>query len=454
MSYIMHFNKNHDKLGRFTFGDGNGDGVIGKADPNSYRTPELDKKYSELEKTGLIKNLQNSDLKWLGADSTEKDADTKWGKDVADAVRLGVEAMRSLPEFDFIDPGDFEEKDILSQFLLGDWSEQNAYPEVAYLASKGFNKDQIVKAFHDADEMYSKNNEFFKAYTGYPDNDNYTKYSDKAYDMEPYKGIYSMADRAYEINNDNPGFLGEFANKCVELAKEVKHSDMSSDYLEHFNPRHDPKTGRFDFAPGSSNLTSSTSAFPKERYGGESRSNYVKSMRDRYQSEGFSKGKARSMAKEAAKANKLYTDQFNVNLRGYNNKAQKAIKAYEKGDANKYTKEYKKLLESYRWMSINDKMLAQSYELGKANFEPVWKKLVDAYTFGGAIPGTAKAFADFRDTGKNKWTGADKMGKIFKDARAETTKQMKMDYVTLHPDEAVEQYMLVSKLEDVLYGKE
>ena len=446
----MHFNKNHDKLGRFTFGDGNGDGVIGKADPNSYRTPELDKKYSELEKTGIIKDLNNSNLKWIGVGEDE----AKWGNDVAKSVKLGVEAMRSLPEFDWFDPGDYEERDVLSSFLLSDWSEQNAYPEAAYLASKGYSVKQIADFFRSASDMYDKNEEYFRAYTGYPDNDDYHKYSDKAYNTSPYQGIYNMADRATMMHPDSNGDLYKFTEKCVELAKNIEHSDMFSDYLEHFNPRHDPKTGRFDFAPGSSNLTSSTSAFPKERYGGESRSNYVKNMRDRYQSEGFSKGKARSMAKEAAKANKLYTDQFNVNLRGYNNKAQKAIKAYEKGDANKYTKEYKKLLESYRWMSINDKMLAQSYELGKANFEPVWKKLVDAYTFGGVIPGTAKAFADFRDTGKNKWTGADKMGKIFKDARAETTKQMKMDYVTLHPDEAVEQYMLVSKLEDVLYGKE
>lgn len=50
--YLVHYNKNHDKkTGRFTFGDGNGDGVS----PDSYRTKELDKTYSELEKTGVLK---------------------------------------------------------------------------------------------------------------------------------------------------------------------------------------------------------------------------------------------------------------------------------------------------------------------------------------------------------------------------------------------------------------
>ena len=49
--YLVHYNKNHDKrTGRFTFGDGNGDGVS----PDYYRTPELDKKYDELKKTGIF----------------------------------------------------------------------------------------------------------------------------------------------------------------------------------------------------------------------------------------------------------------------------------------------------------------------------------------------------------------------------------------------------------------
>lgn len=47
MSYLIHFNRNHDKLGRFDFGDGDGDGTINER-----------KRIKELQK------LEDKDNKW------------------------------------------------------------------------------------------------------------------------------------------------------------------------------------------------------------------------------------------------------------------------------------------------------------------------------------------------------------------------------------------------------
>jgi len=348
----MHFNKNHDKLGRFTFGDGNGDGVIGKADPNSYRTPELDKKYSELEKTGIIKDLNNSNLKWIGVGEDE----SKWGNDVAKSVKLGVEAMRSLPEFDWFDPGDYEERDVLSSFLLSDWSEQNAYPEAAYLASKGYSVKQIADFFRSASDMHDKNEEYFRAYTGYPDNDDYHKYSDKAYDTSPYQGIYNMADRATMMHPDSNGDLYKFTEKCVELAKNMEHSDMSGNYLEHFNPNHDPKTGQFTFAVGGG---------ARENYDGKKKSVYAKEMAEQYRQNGYSKLRSRAMGYAAANANRHATKQYNLNLRKNQRAAQKYEEAKLSGDQKKVSKYSAELFKSYTDTKITEELLNQPYAIGK-----------------------------------------------------------------------------------------
>lgn len=361
MSYIMHFNPNHDKLGRFTFSKGGS--VSEKKSPDSYRTSELDSKYRAY-KDAKVSEFYERIMKLPWVESDDDNTEEVWGEDVVKIADIGLEGLG------WLNPGDIDDNSERSWFLFED--QTIGMPEIAYLASQGKSVKEIVDMINSVNDCEHQNNEFLEQYRE-EFHKNRNVY-DEAKKKLPYPDAYYCGFTEYGRTDEKD----EFINGCVEAAKKMEHSDMS-DYLQHFNPRHDPKTGRFDFAPGSSN---------------------------------------------------------------------------EKGNANKYEKEYKKLLESYRWMSINDKMLTKSYELGKANFEPVWKKLADMYMFGGLVPGTAKALADFRDTGKNKWTGADKMGKIFKDARAETTKQMKMDYVTLHPDEAVEQYMLVSKLEDVLYGKE
>lgn len=249
----MHFNKNHDKLGRFTFGDGNGDGVS----PNSFRTPDLDKEYANLEKSGLIKATTAS-IKSLDEND---DPNEKWGKDITNAAKIGIAAAMNIGYEHAFDPEEQTLNDMLNTFVLNDHFEQNAYFEVAYLASKGWTKDQIVKAFKSADDMWSKNMEYEDAVVDYRKN----KLKEKVVDTTevwvnmPYTGIYTMADRAYEIDDDEPGFLGDYADSCITYAKAkiidpdgmhlvIEHSDSSDDYLEHFNPNHDPKNGQFTYS--------------------------------------------------------------------------------------------------------------------------------------------------------------------------------------------------------------
>ena len=56
MAYLIHYNKNHDKLGRFASGDGNGDGVVvrkskkTKSVKSTTRKPKKSKKQLEKEK--------------------------------------------------------------------------------------------------------------------------------------------------------------------------------------------------------------------------------------------------------------------------------------------------------------------------------------------------------------------------------------------------------------------
>lgn len=216
-----------------------------------------------------------------------------------------------------------------------------------------------------------------------------------------------------------------------------------SEYLQHFNPRHNPKTGRFDFAlPGER----------KEVYGGNKRSEYVKNMSSRYQEEGYSKGKSRRLAGYAARSNKLYTQQYNNNLRQYQNMQKKALTDYDKHDEEKYNKHVTKLIESYKWAKINDELLSKDYEMGKALYEPLIVAIANDFTFGGAIPGAIKGVADLNKRTPNKWTNSDSQGTLLADARRKVTNEMTSDYITKHPKEALDKAIAISKLEKFLYG--
>ena len=357
MSYIMHFNKNHDKLGRFTFGDGDGDGVVGKADPNSYRTPELDKKYAALEKTGVTRmaaNADNGTTKWLFDDSD--DPDKEWGKDVSTAIKLGVRAAIENDELWLEDYNtDKVNNYMLSEFLLGDTYAQSAYPEIAYLASKGYTKDQIIKAFKDADDMWDKNSEFHDAYSGYP-KDGYEKYSTEAWEKEPYKNIYTMANMASSVAYETSS-VNSYVDKCVELAKEMEHSDMSTS-LTHFNPNHDPKTGQFTYALGGG-LSS------KGTYNGQSKKEFVKSMTEQYKSGGYGSMKSKALARSAVKAYDQNRKQYNAQFRKNQRAASKLESAKAIGDQKKIDKYNKQLKESFRDATVAKEMFKESYALGK-----------------------------------------------------------------------------------------
>lgn len=219
---------------------------------------------------------------------------------------------------------------------------------------------------------------------------------------------------------------------------------MSAEYLIHFNPNHNPKTGRFDF---------SLDGGARKKYSGKKRSEYIKDMSSKYQEEGFKKGKSNRLANYAAKSNKLSTESYNNSLRQYQNYQKKALTAYDKHDEAKYRKNVSKLIESYKWAKINEELLNKDYEIGKANYEPLIVSIANGFVFGGAIPGTIKALADVRDTTPNKWTKSDSYATILNGARKKVTNDMTNQYITKHPKEALDQAIAVSKLEEFLYGK-
>lgn len=214
-------------------------------------------------------------------------------------------------------------------------------------------------------------------------------------------------------------------------------------YLIHFNPRHNPKTGRFDFAlPGEK----------MQSYGGKSRREYKKEMSERYQKEGNSKFKSDRLANYAAKANNENTRQYNVNLRSYQNEQKKALTAYDKHDEAKYVKHAQKLVESYRYAKLSDKMVQKDYELGKALYKPLIVQIANDFTFGGLVGATAKAIADFKDMNPNKWTDSDSFGKIHSDTYKEVYNEMAKEYAKKNKGKSLDDVITLTKFEEFMYG--
>lgn len=194
-SYLIHFNKNHDKLGRFAIGDGDGDGKSndhGRRDsersgdsPNSKYSHSLNNAYEHEQSGGLDKsfNLCVKALKNMGS----------IGKDEKPSLELESEIFEIWP----------------------------GYKSIAYLAGEGYNKSQI-KDIMEVNHV-SKVNEYLD------------------YASSPYH-------KNFDKNNERYKELEEYIDECVKLAKDMEHSD-SSDYLVHFNKNHD-KLGRFAIGDG------------------------------------------------------------------------------------------------------------------------------------------------------------------------------------------------------------
>jgi hypothetical protein len=202
-------------------------------------------------------------------------------------------------------------------------------------------------------------------------------------------------------------------------------------YLIHFNPRHDPKTGRFDFVPQNEVL---------KKYGGEKKSDYKKELISKYKSEGNSSYKSRRLAKYAIKANQFETQQYNSNVKNYKSHVNKALKAYEKGDEEKYNKEVTKLLSAYRYAKIHEIAASDSYELGKMTYKSLAKELSDSFVFGGAVGGAISG-------GLEAMSDANKRTKYYKDVNKKVKEQMTMDYITKHPKESLEKLKIDTELD-------
>lgn len=300
-SYLCHFNKNHDpKNGRFTFkkawetidtavskgydavekvakgayrgikkefknpSNSDFDGYsapkisatpvaekVKSTNPNDYRTSELDKKYDELKKSGV---LNATEKKWL---HNSDNAEEVWGKDFVKAIDNGIKAL-SLTRYNSGDPEikDFADgksdeahkNSLRSWFMFED--QTIGMPEVAYLVNSGWSKDKIMNAFKAASEMSQKNDEFYQAYMdskraeSKANPDKFIKIDDR-FNNQPYKNLFGL-EYGYDYmdgNRSDGGELGQYIDACIEVSnRSASHS------LTHFNPYHD-RLGRFDDAP-------------------------------------------------------------------------------------------------------------------------------------------------------------------------------------------------------------
>lgn len=395
--YLVHYNKNHDKrTGRFTFGDGNGDGVS----PDDYRTPELDASYNKY-KTSINDSYGHEFSSGLKGPK---------GK----SFDICVKALTNIGAISKDEASsDYIEQDIFDFF--------NGYQSVAYLARNGYDKSQIK-------DIIVSNHKFEEA-------------NKKSIDTYPYSNPYLESVYKSYYNNDKDSAeykeIDKYIDECVKLSKEMEHSDMGyssmdySSYLVHFNTRHDPKTGRFDFA------------LPNEKmkpYGGQKKSEFAKSLKTTYESEGNSSLKSSRLTKYAIKSNKNETQQYNNNLRAFDLHKKKALKAYDKQDQKKYDREITKMLSAYRYAKIHEVASNDSVELGKMLYKSVAKELADSFVFGGAIGGAIKGGLDAVDDNN-------KLVKYYKDANKKVKAQMNMDYITKHPKEALEKLQIDTELD-------
>lgn len=244
--YLVHYNPNHDKkTGRFTFGDGNGDGVS----PDSYRTPELDAAYNKY--SSVLKEAYKVDA----YTNDRKESDKPTLKKITD---MSVKALKNIGEYteeEIKDPDYDFDYDFFEYFY--------GYRTVAYLATKGYNKEQIEDIIKSNAEFAKANHKFEAAYDKVDpeprimNGSQLSERYDKIRSMSPYPAqsdaLYSYPDTFLNAdkNSDNYKHIDNYIDECVKLAKEMEHSDMDySEYLMHFNKNHDKKSGRFSFGDG------------------------------------------------------------------------------------------------------------------------------------------------------------------------------------------------------------
>ena len=263
--YLVHYNKNHDKrTGRFTFGDGNGDGVSA----DDYRTPELDAAYNKY--SSILKEAYKVDS--YVNDRTESDRST-----LEKITNMSAKALKNIGVYTEDEVKDYTFNDYDYDFFEYFYG----YRTIAYLATKGYNKEQINDIIVSNDKFSRKNYSFESAYnkvnpeprvtTG----EKFAERYDKVRSISPYP---AQSDALLMISTEYPnGYkddyyktIENYIDECVKLAnnknepnfdfsildKETKHSDMNyssidySEYLMHFNKNHDKKSGRFTYGDG------------------------------------------------------------------------------------------------------------------------------------------------------------------------------------------------------------
>lgn len=262
--------------------------ITKSSNPDDYRSPDLDKDYSELEKSGVfnvgkLKNLHTSD-----------DANQVWGKDMVNAMDIGIKALgktgyatgdSDIEEFISGSADEPHKNALRSWFVFED--QTYGYPEAAYLVNAGWSKDKIFNSFKSAYEQESKNNEFSEAYLASKKAESLSKPDlfikiEETRNLEPYKNVWPLSE-GY-INGK--ARLSEYIDACTDVMNESKaqHSIIvdCGDYLAHFNKNHSKANGQFTSGDGDSDgITDDHHNYKKNkivsRYSGENaRKNLIK----------------------------------------------------------------------------------------------------------------------------------------------------------------------------------
>lgn len=150
-SYLIHFNKNHDKLGQFTFGDGDGDGI---RDDHSNQKTYLKNRW------GIRKGYQNKDgtltskgEKALNTNQEYKNLSDKYNKEYKK-----LRKNKNLKEADDVDNKTFEK--MAKEEGLNTKSFHESYTKMEEYHKK--NEKYIIDGYNMTRRMLDTNPDFSK----------------------------------------------------------------------------------------------------------------------------------------------------------------------------------------------------------------------------------------------------------------------------------------------------
>ena len=264
MSYLIHFNKNHDpKNGRFTFGDGDSDGII---DDHAHRRKNDMSKIASDIKDQVKKDSkeptgnQNCQLCTWSAEAQFRGYSNSLPRPIYSprdpALNIKGETIVKNPKKEsFYSVSDINKKlDKINGdarfYVHVNWANSAGGHEFLII-KKGNNKYIMDPQIGHISQLTDKS-EYFS-------NINYkNSYMARLDNKEFNTALFNQVNNRKNILEFNPKLDLPYMYKKGMISKEeyskemakIKHSAIidRGSYLIHFNPNHDPKTGRFTFS--------------------------------------------------------------------------------------------------------------------------------------------------------------------------------------------------------------